>query len=104
MKKVLEKRKDIAFYIKLYPLPMHPGAYEKAKSVVCEKTVKALEDAFDGKPLPKAKCKSTEVDDNIKLTQELGITGTPAILLPDGVLIPGMRDADALIKAITKEK
>jgi len=104
MKKIIAERKDIAFYIKLYPLPMHTQAYEKAKSIVCAKTVKALEDAFEGKSLPKATCKSTEVDDNIKLAQELGITGTPAIILPSGIMIPGYRDADALIKAITKEK
>lgn len=104
MKKVIEKEEDIAFFIKLYPLKMHPQAYEKAKYIVCEKSIKALEDALEGKPLPKAKCKSTEVDDNVRLADELGITGTPAIVLPDGLLISGFRDADTLIKLIKKEQ
>lgn len=102
MKKVLEKTKDIVFFIKLYPLPMHQTAYEKSKSVVCEKSLKALEDAFERKPLPKATCKSTEVDDNIKLAREFGITGTPTIIFPDGSVITSVVDADTLIKVVIK--
>ena len=55
MKKVIEKRKDIAFFIKMYPLPMHKGAYEKSKTIVCEKSLALLEDAFAKKTLPAAK-------------------------------------------------
>ncbi|MFA4919149.1 MAG: hypothetical protein WC581_07855 [Thermodesulfovibrionales bacterium] len=43
---MLEERKDIAFYIKLYPLPMHKDAYGKAKTIVCEKSLALLENAF----------------------------------------------------------
>jgi len=103
MKKVITERKDIAFYIKLYPLPMHKDAYEKAKAIVCEKSLSLLEDAFERKPLPAPKCESTAIDDNIKLAQKLGITGTPAIIMPDGRLIPGYLEADALIKQIDKK-
>ncbi|MBI4822622.1 MAG: thioredoxin fold domain-containing protein [Nitrospirae bacterium] len=101
MKKVLAKTKDIVFFIKLYPLPMHPTAYEKAKSIVCEKSLKALENAFEGKPLPKATCKSEEVDNNINLAKEFGITGTPAIILPDGSVIVSLVPADSLIQLVT---
>ncbi|MBI5640198.1 MAG: thioredoxin fold domain-containing protein [Nitrospirae bacterium] len=103
MKKVIEKMKDIAFYIIMYPLPMHKEAYEKSKTIVCEKSLAVLEDALDKKPLPKAKCETTVVDDNIKLAEKLGISGTPAIILPDGVIIPGYREADALINLIDKK-
>lgn len=103
MKKVIKERKDIAFYIKLYPLPMHKDAYEKSKTIVCEKSLKLLEDAFEKKPLPKAKCESTAVDDTMKLAQKLGITGTPALVFPDGTLIPGYKDADAIIRMIDKK-
>ena len=103
MKKVIKERKDIAFYIKLYPLPMHKDAYAKAKAIVCEKSLSLLEDAFERKPLPAPKCESTAIDDNIKLAQKLGITGTPAIIMPDGRLIPGYLEADALIKQIEKK-
>jgi thiol:disulfide interchange protein DsbC len=102
MKKVVAERKDIAFYIKLYPLPMHKDAYDKAKAIVCEKSLALLEDAFEKKPLPKPKCETTVVDENIKLAQKLGITGTPAMVFPDGKLVPGAMDAKTLIEKITK--
>jgi len=103
MKQVIEKRKDIAFYIKLYPLPMHKEAYAKSKTIVCEKSLELLEDAFEKKPIPAPKCETSEVDDNVRLAQKLGITGTPAIIMPDGRLIPGYMEADALIREIEKK-
>jgi thiol:disulfide interchange protein DsbC len=103
MKKVIKERKDIAFFIKLYPLPMHKDAYEKAKAIVCEKSLALLDDAFEKKQLPKPKCETTAIDDNIKLAQKLGISGTPAIVMPDGRLIPGAMDAAAIIKSVDRK-
>ena len=38
IKQVIEKRKDIVFYLKMFPLQqIHPQAYEKSKTIVCEK-------------------------------------------------------------------
>jgi len=102
MKKVIEKRKDIVFFIKMFPLPMHKGADEKAKAIVCEKSLALLEDAFEGKTIPAPKCKTTAIDENIKLAAKLGIRGTPAIILPNGIISPGYKDADALISLIEK--
>lgn len=96
VKKILAKRKDIAFYVKMYPLAIHPEAYEKSKSIVCSKNPKLLDDVFAGKPLPKAECETKELDNNIKLAEELGIRGTPAIILPDGRLFPGYAPADTI--------
>jgi thiol:disulfide interchange protein DsbC len=102
MKKVIEKRKDIAFYIKMFPLPMHPAAYEKAKAIVCEKSLALLDDAFEGKELPKPKCETSVVDKNLKLADKLGISGAPTLILPDGRVIAGYKEADALIQLIVK--
>jgi thiol:disulfide interchange protein DsbC len=102
MKKVIGKRTDIVFFIKMYPLPTHKNAYEKAKVIVCEKSLSLLEDAFARKPLPKAKCETSALDDNIKLTEKLGIRVTPAIILPNGTIVPGYKEADALIGLIEK--
>ena len=103
IKKILEKRKDIAFYIKMFPLAkLHPKAYEKSTAIVCEKSLNLLEDSFAGKSLPESKCKTSEIDENIKLAEKLGIRGTPAIILPDGGIIPGYKDADSLISLIDK--
>jgi thiol:disulfide interchange protein DsbC len=103
MKKVIEKRKDIVFFIKMFPLPIHKGSYDKAKAIVCAKTLAVLDDAFEKKDLPPAKCSSSAVDENMKLASKLGINGTPAIIFPDGRVIPGYMDADALINALEKK-
>jgi thiol:disulfide interchange protein DsbC len=102
MKKVIKERKDIAFYIKMFPLKMHAGAYDKAKTIVCEKSLSLLENAYEKKVLPKPKCKTTVVDENIKLAEKLGISGIPALIMPDGRVITGYRDADALKELIDK--
>jgi len=102
MKKVISERKDVAFYIKMFPLSIHPAAYEKAKAIVCEKSLTLLENAFEKKELPKPGCETTVIDENIKLAQKLGITGTPAIILPDGRVIPGAVEARTLIDLIGK--
>jgi|SRR3990172_1516062 len=103
MKKVVAERKDIAFYIKMFPLPMHKEAYDKAKAIVCEKSLALLEDAFNKKQLPKPKCKTTVVDENIKLAKQLGITGAPALVLPDGRVVSGYKDAGALKDLIDRK-
>ena len=102
MKKVVEKRKDIVFFIKLFPLPMHKNAYNKAKAIVCEKSLSLLEDAFENKPLPAPKCETSALDENIKLAEKFGIRGTPALILPNGTIVPGYKEADALIALIEK--
>ncbi|MBF0506115.1 MAG: DsbC family protein [Nitrospirae bacterium] len=103
IKQVVEKRKDIVFFIKMFPLAMHKGAYDKAKAIVCGKSLKLLDDAFEKKDIPAAKCATSAVDDNIKLGGKLGIQGTPAIIFPDGRVLSGSMPADALIQEVDKK-
>ena len=103
MKKVLEKRKDIVFYIKLFPLKMHKDAYWKSKSIVCNKSLNMLEDNFENKPIPKTDCDTKEIDNNIKLAESLGITGTPTMIMPDGKIYSGAMPADKLIEMINRK-
>jgi thiol:disulfide interchange protein DsbC len=101
MKKIIEERKDIAFYIKMLPLlKVHPGAYEKAKAIVCEKSLTLLEDAYEKKQLPKPNCETTVVDENIRLAEKLGISSLPTLVFPDGRVIVGHKDAKDLINII----
>jgi thiol:disulfide interchange protein DsbC len=102
MKKVLEKRKDIAFYLLLYPLPIHPDSARISKSIQCEKSLALLDDAFEKKSIPDPTCitSGAVIDENVKIGQKLGINGTPALVLPNGLLVSGYRDADALIKLV----
>ncbi|MBI5561352.1 MAG: DsbC family protein [Deltaproteobacteria bacterium] len=101
VKKILETRKDIAFYVKMLPLPIHPNAYAKSKAIVCNKSAAdLLADAMADRELPKSTCDTKELDNNIKLAEELGIHGTPGIILPDGRLIPGYVQAETLLNLI----
>jgi protein-disulfide isomerase len=106
VEKVIKKRKDVVFYKLLYPLPIHPKAYDKAKAIVCEKSEKKsrklLKDAFEGKKLPKPDCETDIVDDTIALAAKLGINGTPGIIMPDGLIISGYREADAIIAILDR--
>ena len=102
MKKVIQERRDIAFYIKLYPLRIHPEAYEKSKAIVCEKSVALLEDAYETKPLPKPTCETKVIDENIALAGKLGISSLPSLILPDGRVVRGYKDAETLKNLIGK--
>ena len=102
MKKVTAERKDIAFYLKFMPLSFHPDAYWKSQSILCKSSLQMLEDNFVKKPVPKPDCADTkEIDANIKLAAELGITGTPTMVMPDGLVVSGARDAKAIIELVT---
>ncbi len=103
MKKVVKERTDIAFYIKMFPLKIHPGAYDKARAIVCGNSLSLLDAAFEKKQLATASCKTSAVDDNLKLCDKLGITGAPTLVLPDGRVLSGYRDATALKGLVGKK-
>ncbi len=84
----------------MLPLKSHPQAYEKSKSIVCEKSLALLGDAYEKKSLPRPNCKTLAVDENIRLAQKLGLTSVPAFILPDGTIIPKYIDAKTLIKKL----
>jgi hypothetical protein len=101
MKQILEDREDFVFFIKLLPLKIHPAAYKKSKVIACEKSIRLLERAFDGKTIPsEPRCETTEVDDTIELAERLGITGTPTVVLPDGAVIGGFKQAIELVDLV----
>ena len=105
LKQIVEKRKDIAFYFKIFPiLQLHPEAYEKSKTILCEKSnekaIKLLEDVFAKKTIPEPSCDTTVVDENIELAKKLGISGTPTLIFEDGRVVSGARKAEDLIKLI----
>jgi len=102
MKKIIQERIDIAFYIKLYPLKSHPEAYEKSKAIVCEKSLALLEDAYEKKLLPKPTCETKVIDENMALAGKLGINSLPTLILPDGRVVRGYKDAETLKGLIGK--
>ena len=104
MDKIIKERKDVVFYIILFPLRFHKEAYWKSKSILCQKSLKMLEDAFARKQIPKLDCDNKEVDENIKLAESLGITSTPTLIFMDGRMVTGALPAQQIIGLLLKAK
>lgn len=93
---------DIAIHIMLYPLPMHPQAYDKARMLVASKDKQLLNRAFEGKEIPQPKNDEGKaaIDAILGFAQKHGLTGTPTLVLPDGKLVMGAHDAESLKKLV----
>lgn len=102
LKKLVAMAPDVAVYVMLYPLPMHPGAYDKSRTVLETKSLELMDKAFDGKDVPKPAKESSkaDIDEIIKFANANGISGTPTMVMPDGRIEVGMRDAEALKKLL----
>jgi len=105
IKQVVARDPEVAFFVRVYSRNNNPQSVRKALSIVCGKkdAAKLLDDAFAGKELPEAKCKTKAVEETASLARKLGIQGTPAMVLSDGRLISGYMQADALLKLIRQE-
>lgn len=103
LKKLVSMEPDLAVYIKMYPLKMHPKAYDKARVILAAGSLDMLHKAFAGEKLPSPgeKDRKEPVDETIQLAKSLGIRGTPALVFPDGELIVGFRDAKRMQSLLT---
>ncbi len=45
---------------------------------------------------PKPDCETKIVDETLKPGEELGITGTPTMIMPDGLIVVGVSDAEKI--------
>ncbi|MFA5807617.1 MAG: DsbC family protein [bacterium] len=101
IRKAAAKDVDVAFLVMPYPRNRNDKAtYGKCLTVVCSKSEKLLDDAYAGKELPPAACKTDAVDETMRLADRLKIQGTPTMILPDGRMISGSMDADALLSLL----
>lgn len=97
---------DLTIYIKLFPLKMHPQAYDKSRVILgAADPVYMLNRAFSGEQLPEPGEKDSKepVDETIKLAESLGITGTPTLVLPDGRIVNGFKEADKIKRLLAGE-
>lgn len=104
MKEVVKKRSDVAFLIKLLPLDIHPKAYEKAKTILCEKSLELLEKSLAKEDLPPASCETDQIEKNRALAIKLRVGSTPTLIFPDGRAMPGFKSADDILKALAEDK
>jgi len=106
LKQVVAKDSNVAFFIKLYSRNGNAASTRKATAVVCSKSEALLEEAYAGKEIPPAppSCKDTTVAETARVAEKLTIRGTPTLILPDGRVVRGYRDADTLRRLIQDSK
>lgn len=87
----------IAVRYALYPRAgLNTPSYDKLVNVWCaDDSLQAMDDAKSGKDVAAKSC-DNPVKSHMEIGQQAGVTGTPAILLENGQLIPGYRPARAL--------
>ena len=76
-------------------------AYTDLSSAWCSKDKRdALNKLKDGVSIPKMTCDNNPVEAQYKLGNAMGVTATPATVLPDGQLVMGYRSASDWKKAL----
>lgn len=87
----------IAVRYALYPRAgVGSPSYDKLVNVWCaDDPNQAMTDAKEGRSVAAKTCENP-VQDHVVLAQQVGVTGTPAIVLEGGQLLPGYRPAKAL--------
>jgi len=88
----LAKLDNVTVYTFLYPLAqLHPDAERKSRQIWCSKDPAQSWTAFmrsGAKLAGKDNC-ATPLAEIAALGEKLGITGTPALIFPNGTLVPG---------------
>lgn len=83
---------------------LHPTAQGKMENIWCAKDrVKAIDDYKTNGTIPNSKKCSNPVAEQLSLSQQLGVNGTPAIFLADGTHLPGYMPANKLLQRIKQK-
>ncbi|HET6419466.1 MAG TPA: DsbC family protein [Geobacteraceae bacterium] len=100
LKRLTTMEPDLAIYVKMYPLNIHPKAYGKARVILGAgaNAPKMLDKAFSGEPLPEPgpSDPAGPVDESIRFAESIGIYSTPTLVLPDGTIAPGVMDSETI--------
>lgn len=102
LKKLVEADPEVVIYIKLFPLKMHPKAYDKARVILGENSLALLEQSFAKKPLPAPgpNHPAKPIDDTMALANSLSIDATPTMIFSDGTIVEGSRDMETIRKML----
>ena len=101
--KLVYNEPELGVFIKLYPLQMHPEAFDKSRVILgAENPLFMLDKAFANEPLPAPGPgdPAHPVEETRKLAESLGVSATPTLILPDGRLILGYKTAEDLRKLL----
>jgi thiol:disulfide interchange protein DsbC len=94
---------DVTVYTFLYPV-LSPDSLAKSRAIWCApdraRTWEAwMQDHRVPEPAPVI-CDTSAIDNNLALGREMGVRGTPTIILANGRRLPGAVSADALERAL----
>ncbi|WP_199609459.1 bifunctional protein-disulfide isomerase/oxidoreductase DsbC [Flocculibacter collagenilyticus] len=94
---------DLGISVRYLAFPrggLNSPSFEDLESVWCaDDKQKAMTDAKAGNSVQRAKC-SSPVAAHYDLGAQFGVTGTPAIVLSDGNMIPGYQPPERLIEVL----
>lgn len=98
LKQLIKMDGNVVVYIKMFPLSIHPNSFDKARVILGRQSLELLDKAFNHEqlPLPGDGDPKNLVEESIKLGERLGVNSTPTIILPDGQVVAGTRDAKSL--------
>ncbi len=96
----IEQDASLTFKIKI--VPFKQSSKEISRTIICNSSMEQLELAFAGKALPEPGCQTDVPEKNLQLAQQLGIRGTPTLIMPNGRILPGYRPLDSLMEEIGK--
>lgn len=90
---------NVTLYLFMYPL--FQGSDEKVKAVWCSKDqIKAWDDLMLNNVRPQASTCDAPSGKVLELGRKLNVSGTPALIFADGVVVPGYMPAPDLEKAL----
>ncbi|WP_432422249.1 DsbC family protein [Robbsia betulipollinis] len=100
LEETLQGVDNVTVYTFLYPI-LSPDSAEKSKAIWCAKDKgKSWEDWMLRRVAPTAStaggCDVAALERNLKLGQDMNVTGTPTVFLVDGNRLPGAVSADEL--------
>lgn len=99
----MDQLNDLGITVRYLAWPragLNSQVYRDTVSIWCsEDPHQALTDAKAGKQIADASCENN-VAEHFKFGQQIGVSGTPNIIMPDGSVVPGYQPAQALATAL----
>jgi len=101
---IVQERKDIAFAVFLFPLDPTPTSksYVASRTIMCERSLQLLDDAYHGRPLPEKSCPDEPVKKTIEMALRNKVNATPALVFPNGYVHFGALDSKSFQETLSK--
>ncbi len=101
----MEKMNELGITVRYMAYPragLGSPSYDKAVNVWCAKDRNKAMDLAKSGTAPKSASCDSPVRDHFEMGQVMGVTGTPALVLEDGTLMPGYLPPEKLSMALDK--